>query len=102
MLTEWFVANQKYPDARNLSYCDFPSKWRWNEKTKTWEKRQRDGRKIGRVYFVHSYCGERYYLRMLLMVVKGAKSYEYLCTYNGTTHSTFKEACNAWGLLSND
>jgi hypothetical protein len=39
---------------------------------------------------------------MLLMVVKGAQSYEYLRTYNGITHSTFKEACNARGLLSND
>jgi hypothetical protein len=35
MLTEWFVANQNYPDGRNLTYCDFPSKWRWNEQTRT-------------------------------------------------------------------
>jgi hypothetical protein len=38
MLTEWFVANQRYSDARTLSYCDFPSKWKWNERTSTWEK----------------------------------------------------------------
>jgi hypothetical protein len=24
MLTEWFVANQRYPEARNLMYYDFP------------------------------------------------------------------------------
>jgi hypothetical protein len=23
MLTEWFVANQRYPDARTLTYIDF-------------------------------------------------------------------------------
>ena len=33
MLTEWFVANQNYPSARNLTYCEFPSKWRWEEST---------------------------------------------------------------------
>jgi hypothetical protein len=38
ILTEWFVANQRHPDARNLTYCDFPSSRRWNEKTRTWEK----------------------------------------------------------------
>jgi hypothetical protein len=71
-------------------------------------KKQRHGRKdrysgkIGRLYFVRPSCGERYYLRMLLMVVKGAQSYEYLHTYNGVAHSTFKEACNTQGLLSND
>jgi hypothetical protein len=38
MLTEWFVANQKYPDAKNLCYCHFLSKWRWNEQARIWEK----------------------------------------------------------------
>jgi hypothetical protein len=32
MLTEWFSTNQRYPEARSLSYCDFHSKWIWNEK----------------------------------------------------------------------
>jgi hypothetical protein len=27
ILTEWFVANQRYLEARNLLYCDFPSRW---------------------------------------------------------------------------
>jgi hypothetical protein len=27
ILTEWFVANQKFPESRNLTCCDFPSKW---------------------------------------------------------------------------
>jgi hypothetical protein len=54
------------------------------------------------MYFVHPSCDERYYLRMLLLIVKGTLSYESLCTYNNITHPTFKEACNARGLLSND
>jgi hypothetical protein len=53
MLTEWFSANQRHQEARDLSYCDFPSKWWWDEKSRTWEKRHIDGGKIGRAYFVH-------------------------------------------------
>jgi hypothetical protein len=39
---------------------------------------------------------------MLLLIVKGAKSYESLRTFNNIIYGTFKEACNACGLLSND
>jgi hypothetical protein len=96
------VSNHKYPDAQTLSYYDYPSKWRWNERARTWERRQRDRGKIGHIYFVHSSVGERYHLRMLLLIVKGAKSYEHLWTYNDTTYASFKQACNARGLLNND
>lgn len=100
-LTQWFVANQMYQKARTLTYCDFPKKWRYDESTRTWIPRH-SGFKIGRLYYVHPSVGERYYLRMLLMVVKGAQSYEDLKTYNGITYSTFREACNAHGLLGSD
>jgi hypothetical protein len=102
MPTEWFVANQKYPDAKNLYYCDFPSKWHLNEQARAWGKRRRDGSKIGRIYFVHLSVGERYYLRMLLLTIKGPESYESLCSYNNAIYATFKEMCNAHGLLSDD
>jgi hypothetical protein len=102
MLTKWFVTNQKYPDARNLTYSDFPSKWRWNGQIRAWEKSQREKGKIGCIYYVHPSVGERYYIRMLLFIVKGAQSYEALHTYNNTTYTTFKEACNARGLLNDD
>jgi hypothetical protein len=39
---------------------------------------------------------------MLLLIVKGAESYEDLRTYNNITYATFKEACNAHGLLHNE
>jgi hypothetical protein len=101
MLTEWFVANQTYSQARTLTYCEFPSMWRWDETSRKWQPR-RIGSSIGRLYYVHPSVGERYYLRMLLMVVKGAQSYNDVKTYNGITHATFKEACNTRGLLGND
>ena len=102
MLTEWFTANRTYETARTLTYLEFPSKWRWVRKTKTWQPRQGSKGKIGRLYYVHPSVGERYYLRILLMNVKGARSYEDIRTYNGITYPTFKAACNARGLLGND
>jgi hypothetical protein len=102
MLTSWFEANQMCKDARELTYCDFPSKWRWDESSRTWVRRKRGEGKIGRIYYVHPSTGERYYLRMLLLIVKGACDYVDLRTYNNVVHQSFKEACNARGLLTND
>jgi len=100
-LTEWFEANKKYEDARKLTYCEFPQEWTWNVKNRKWTKRQQKF-KIGRLYYVNPIEGERFYLRMLLMIVEGAKNYDDLKTYNGTTYQTFKEACTARGLLKDD
>jgi ATP-dependent DNA helicase PIF1 len=106
MLTEWFAANREHIEARELTYCEFPLKWRWEEKTKIWIKRQH-GFKIGRLYYVNpSYVnpseGERFYLCMLLMIVRDATSYADIRTYNGTVYQSFKEACAARGLLTDD
>jgi hypothetical protein len=32
MLTKWFACNSNNSNARDLTYCEFPSKWRWDEK----------------------------------------------------------------------
>jgi hypothetical protein len=54
------------------------------------------------MYFVPPTAGERFYLRTLLTVVKGAVSYEDLRTYNGTVYHNFEESCRAQGLLEDD
>jgi hypothetical protein len=102
MLTSWFEANQIFEEARELTYCDFPSKWRWDESSRTWVCRKRGEGKIGRIYYVHPTTREIYYLRMLLLIVKGFCDYVDLRTYNNVVHQTFKEACNAHELLTND
>ena len=101
MLTEWFTANQQYEKAHELTYCEFPTKWTWDQTNRKWNERKH-GFKIGRLYYVNPAEGERFYLRMLLMVVKGAKSYNDIKTYNGVVYNTFKDACSARGLLNND
>lgn len=57
---------------------------------------------MGRVYTVHPTAEHCFYLRMLLFQVKGPTSFLHLRTYNGVTYNTFKEACNARGLLEDD
>ena len=54
------------------------------------------------MYTVHPLEEERYYLRLLLLHVKGATSSEDLKTVNNIVHPTFKEAAIAMGLVLND
>jgi len=39
MLTKWFTANREHIEARELTYCEFPLKWRWEEKNKKMDKK---------------------------------------------------------------
>jgi hypothetical protein len=91
ILTEWFVTNTNHHDARELTYCEFPSRWLWNEKTKSWQRRRSRESKISRLYYIHPSAGEKYYLRRLLLIVKGACSYESLRTYNNIVFPHLKK-----------
>jgi len=46
--------------------------------------------------------GERYYLRIMLKHVRGATSYENMRTWRGVTYVTFRQACEAMGLVESD
>jgi hypothetical protein len=71
-LMGWFKANADptcvAAGALDCLYQDFPKKFVW-VKSK-WKMRQR-GKAIGRMYSVPPSAGERFYLRLLLTVVKG-------------------------------
>ena len=54
------------------------------------------------MYFASPNSGERFYLRLLLTVVRGPTSFENLRTVNNVLHDTFKAACVARGLLEDD
>ncbi|KAM0899408.1 hypothetical protein ACQ4PT_021282 [Festuca glaucescens] len=100
-LTSWFAANKKFPSGRSLTYCEYPGRFCWSNETRMWTKRQH-GKMIGRIYYVPPNVGECYYLRMLLMYVKGAESYEDVRTFEDVVYETFKEACAARGLVGDD
>jgi hypothetical protein len=100
-LTEFFNACQRYPQAQVITYPNMPQYFVWDNRRKEWKPRKR-GTAIGRVYFAGPAAGERYYLRMLLHIVKGPTSWEHLRTVNGITYDSFKAACKALGLLEGD
>ena len=93
-----------YPCASELTYCDFPTYYTFVHSTKLWKRRSRPHKSdaVGRIYSVHPNSGEKFYLRMLLTQVKGAASFTELRIVNEYEYNSFKEACNALGLLSND
>jgi hypothetical protein len=100
-LMGWFKANQTFPDACHYTYQDFPQYFVWNKQNKKWTAR-RQGFAIGRLTWVHPSSGERFYLRTLLTMVKGAKDWDDLRTFNGIIHPTYKAVCLARGLLEDD
>lgn len=48
---------------------------------------------LGRIRHVSPSTGELFYMRMLLMVVRGAQGFEDLKRHAGVTHVTYREAC---------
>ena len=65
--------------------------------------RQRGAEKIfSRMYNANVQEGERYFLRVLLLHVAGATSFDDLKTYGGIVHATFRDSCLARGLLADD
>jgi hypothetical protein len=100
-LTGFFACCASNEAARDFTYQEFPQHFVWNKTQKIWTPRQK-GNTIGRMYIASPNSGERFYLRLLLTVVKGPTSYECLRTVNNVLHDTFKSACMARGLLEDD
>ncbi|KAI8569454.1 hypothetical protein RHMOL_Rhmol02G0280600 [Rhododendron molle] len=94
----WYASN---PDSTPYTYQEYPQYFVWDKKNNVWTPRK-SGYAIGRMYFASPNCGETFYLRLLLTIVKGSKSYESLRMVNNVIHDTFKLACVARGLLEDD
>ena len=96
MLTEFFFANRSSPRVREmqLTYDQFPKHFVWMQKDKYWKRRVKQDA-LGRINLAHPSEGERFFLRMLLMVVKAPTSFDALKTYNGQIFPTFRAACLA-------
>ena len=97
----WMEANKIYPEAKDLTYGEFPLRFVWHASDHKWAPRKR-GRSVGRIHFVPPGSGEKFYLRKLLNHVKGPTSYDEIKTVNDFKYDTFKEACFALGLLDDD
>lgn len=97
----WMEANTLYPQAKDLTYSEFPLKFVWKAADHRWSPRKQ-GVSIGRIHFVPPGSGEKFYLRTLLNYVKGPASYNEIKTVGGVKYKTIKEACFALGLLEDD
>ncbi|XP_057428026.1 uncharacterized protein LOC130721279 isoform X1 [Lotus japonicus] len=101
MFTAWMAACSKYPEALDLTYVDFPSAFVFDENKQEWTPRKK-GFAIRRINFVAPGSGELYYLRLLLNYQRGCSSYEQLKTHKNHTYETFRDTCDAMGLLKDD
>ncbi|KAG5561407.1 hypothetical protein RHGRI_004441 [Rhododendron griersonianum] len=100
-LTEFFSWYASNPNACAYTYQEFPQHFVWKKTEKIWMPRI-TGFAIGRMYFASPNCGEKFYMRLLLTVVKAPKSFECLRTVDNVLHDTYKLACVAKGLLEDD
>ncbi|KII68453.1 ATP-dependent DNA helicase pif1 [Thelohanellus kitauei] len=100
-LESWFLLNANNIAARVHFYTDIPYHYVYVKGQ--WQERQRGGEKtIGRMYTVCMKDEERFYLRLLLLHVPGATSFEYLRTVKGNLCESFKAAAIERGLLESD
>jgi hypothetical protein len=111
-LTAWFELNKVDADAKEYYYYQIPEFYTFKEQKggnnmiwgiKGGEKRKKTAKPcIGRMYSAHPKQGELFYLRMLLLHVKGAESWKDLLTVDGVEYDNFKEAAKALGLFETD
>lgn len=110
-LTEFFKLCASDPFARTLLYSEVPKYYSWN--AKKFERRKRgtpvvgyqnvfSTDALGRIYTVHPSNAECFYLRLLLINVRGPTSFANLRTVDGLVCATYREACRRMRLLEGD
>ncbi|XP_074300820.1 uncharacterized protein LOC141632144 [Silene latifolia] len=87
--------------AKELLYCQFPTKFVWKKKERQWSLRKK-GFTIGRLVHVPPNCGELYFMRIMLNHIKGPKCFEDIRTVDEDVCPTFREACYKLGLIGDD
>ncbi|XP_077201143.1 uncharacterized protein LOC143841157 [Paroedura picta] len=104
MLTAWFLLNSEHEEARSILYIDIPKTYIFQKDIRKWVPRKRQATNIiGRMYSVNFATDtERYCLRLLLLHIPGATSFEDIRTYNGIQCASFQEAALQRGLLQDD
>ncbi|CEI95748.1 hypothetical protein RMCBS344292_09927 [Rhizopus microsporus] len=97
----FFDYNARNEDGRQYLYQEFPQHFAFDKRRKKWHPRQR-GFSIGRMYHCGPIAGERYYFHLLLISVRGPKSFEDIRTVNEILYPTFRKACVALHLVEDD
>ncbi|GFR18216.1 ATP-dependent DNA helicase [Trichonephila clavata] len=112
-LTEFLTLCRNYTFARTLLYSEVPTYFTGNTSTRKFQRRKQ-GRAVqgdpnlystdalGRLYTVHPNNAECFYVRLLLINVRGPTSFQELKTVNVHVCATFREDCQKLNLLEND
>ncbi|GFX96455.1 ATP-dependent DNA helicase [Trichonephila clavipes] len=90
-----------------------PKFYTWNASTKKFQRRKQgkaveghtnlySSDALGRLYTVHPNNTECFYLRLLLINIRGPISFQDLRTVNGQLCATYRQACQELNLLEND
>lgn len=102
-LMAWFTLNNVDATARQYKYTEIPEHFMFNKAQGKWTTRKQGfGSTIGRMHGASVRDAERYFLRLLLLHVRGAKGYHDLRRYNEIEYPTFYEAAQARGLVENE
>ncbi|XP_036150735.1 uncharacterized protein LOC118648518, partial [Monomorium pharaonis] len=108
MLIDYFALNLRDTEARKYLYTEIPHYYTFKKEkingknVSHWVKRHNYFNCIGRMYSVSPTQIELFHLRLLLLTIKGATSFNNLRTVNGETYQTFSETCLALGLIEDD
>lgn len=112
-LTSFFDMCRNDEFAKMLLYSEVPRYFTWNESAKVFQRRKQgqpvrghpnvfSTEALGRVYTVHPNHYECFYLRLLLINVRGPTSFEDLRTVDGELCATYRQACQRLNLLEDD
>lgn len=97
----WMETNKTDVQARSPFYHQFPERYVWKQEERKWVQGQK-GICLGRVHHVSPSTREVFYLRVLINKVPGAQDWKDFKKFKDVTYNTYKEACQARGLLEDD
>ncbi len=102
-LTAWFWYNQQHLNEHALLYQEFLTHYVYQSKReqRRWTLRQRDTT-IDCMYHFISIQREKHYLRLLLMIVWDAQSFDDIRTVDDVLHLIYYFICTALRLLEDD
>jgi hypothetical protein len=100
-LDAWFALNQHCASARQFKYAEIPKFFTWNTADRCWLPRKKACTMLGRIYEVPITDLELTGLRLLLLHVRGAQSFDDLRIVDGFLYTTFQDAARAMGLMDN-
>ncbi|KAL7322346.1 hypothetical protein PS15p_212248 [Mucor circinelloides] len=92
-------------EAQQTLYVNFCERYTFHkeQRARHWAPRRAGfGKIIGRMYTVSPKDIEKFHLRLLLMHVPGATSFEDIRSFEGQVYPTFRAAARARGLLQDD